>query len=70
MFKELKELPNFIRKFLSDFKLLLSTPVITRGKSNADQNNKQLTIVSKRQNLYTSYEHHRGSFKCLQSPYK
>ena len=48
MFKELKELPNFIRKFLSDVKLLLSTPVINRGKSNADENNKQFNNCLKK----------------------
>ena len=39
MFKELKELRDFILKFLPDVKLIFSTPVIRTDKSNANENN-------------------------------
>ena len=35
MLKELKELQDFILKFLADVKLIFSIPVIKTGKSNA-----------------------------------
>ena len=38
-FKELKELPYFILKFLPDVKLIFLSPVIKTGKSNATRNN-------------------------------
>ena len=41
MFKELKELRNFILNFLRNVKLIFSTPVIRTDKSNANENNKQ-----------------------------
>ena len=50
MFKELQELRDFTLKFLSDVKLIFSTPAIRTGKSNANGNN-NLSIVSKRQSL-------------------
>ena len=43
MFKELKGLRGFILKFLTDVKLVFSTPVIRTDKSNANENNKQFT---------------------------
>ena len=72
MFKELKELRDVILKFLPDVKLIFSTPVIRADKSNANENNKQFIKWSKKGKLwlYPSYEHHRGSFKCLWSRYK
>ena len=50
MFKELKELQDFILKFLPHFKLIFSTPLIRTYKSNANEKNKKL-IVSKRHSL-------------------
>ena len=41
MFKELKELRDFILKFLPDVKLISSTPVIKKDKSNVNENNKK-----------------------------
>ena len=41
MFKELKELRDFILKLLPDVKLIFSTPLIRTDKSNANENNKQ-----------------------------
>ena len=41
MFKELKELRDFILKFLPDVKLIFSTLVIRTDKSNANENKKQ-----------------------------
>ena len=41
MFNELKELRDFILKFLPGVKLIFSTPVIRTDKSNASENNKQ-----------------------------
>ena len=43
MFKKLKGLRGFILKFLTDVKLVFSTPVIRTDKSNANENNKQFT---------------------------
>ena len=40
MFKELKELWNFICISLPDIKLIFSTPVLRTGNSNANGNNK------------------------------
>ena len=40
MFKELKELRDFILNFLPNVKLIFSTPVIRTDKSNANENNK------------------------------
>ena len=40
MFKELKELRNFIFISLPDVKLIFSTPVLRTGNSNANENNK------------------------------
>ena len=51
MFKELKELRDFILKFLPDVKLISSTPIIKKDKSNANENNKNVSIASKRQSL-------------------
>ena len=48
MFKELKELQDFILKFLPDVKLIFSTPVIRTDKSNANENNKQFTNCLKK----------------------
>ena len=41
MFKELKELRDFILKFLPDVKLISATLVIKKDKSNANENNKK-----------------------------
>ena len=48
MFKELKELRDFILKFLPDVKLIFSTPVIRTDKSDANENNKQFTNCLKK----------------------
>ena len=71
MFKELKELRDFILKFLPDVKLIFSTPVIRTDKSNANENNnKFINCLKKARFGCISYEHCRGSFECLWSPYK
>ena len=47
-FKKLKELRDFILKFLPDVKLIFSTRAIRTDKSNANENNKKLTSCLKK----------------------
>ena len=57
IFKEFIELLDFILKFLSDAKIIFSTPAIKTDKSNANQNNKQFINCLKKEKFdcYTSY---------------
>ena len=48
MFKEFKELQDFILKFLPDVKLIFSTPIIRIDKSNKNDNNRQFTNCLKK----------------------
>ena len=67
----LNQIKSLKFKFLPDVKLIFSTPVIRMDKSNANGKNKQFTNCLKKAKFdCISYEHHKGSFKCLWSPYK
>ena len=51
MFKELKELRDFVLKFLPDVRSIFSTPVIRTDKSNVNENNKQFITCLKKKKL-------------------
>ena len=42
MLRELKELRNFVLKFLQDGKLIFSTPLLRMDKSSSNENSKEL----------------------------
>ena len=68
MFKELKELHDFILKFLPDVKINFLT---TSNKNRQIKRNKKQQLSQKGKVwLHTSCEHYRRSFKCLRCPYK